>query len=64
MPTRKGKVSFNMCYYILKNGVIILLERNHKCKSDQNPTSQEGRDNKSNHSEKAKSPLEEANKVT
>jgi hypothetical protein len=35
----------DMCYYIQKNRVNILLETNNKCKGDQCPTSQECRGN-------------------
>jgi len=43
-----------MCYCIQKNRVIILLETNKKCKNDQNPTSQECKDNSLNYKKEAK----------
>jgi len=37
----QGNVSFNMCYCMQKNKVIILLETNNKCRIDQCSTSKE-----------------------
>jgi hypothetical protein len=39
-PSIMRNASFNMCYYIQNNKVIIMLEMSDKCKNDQCPTSQ------------------------
>jgi hypothetical protein len=52
-----------MCHHIKKNKVIILLEMNDKCRSNQSPTSQEGKGNQLTIEGKP-IPFKEAGKVT